>query len=180
VLADYPASFITSFHLPADKAGAIPELVRRFPNITVIDVAALVKQLHATIDQVARAVQLVFGFAVLAGLAVLYAALQASGDERRHELAVLRALGARSRQLSGALVTEFAALGALAGLLAGIAASLIGWGLARFAFRLDYLPQMELWLVGTLAGVVLVVIAGWLGASSMLRQSALPALRAAQ
>jgi hypothetical protein len=39
---------------------------------------------------------------------------------------------------------------------------------------------MELWLVGTLAGVVLVVIAGWLGASSMLRQSALPALRAAQ
>jgi putative ABC transport system permease protein len=180
VLADYPASFITSFHLPADKAGAIPELVRRFPNITVIDVAALVKQLHATIDQVARAVQLVFGFAVLAGLAVLYAALQASGDERRHELAVLRALGARSRQLSGALVTEFAALGALAGLLAGIAASLIGWGLARFAFRLDYLPQMELWLVGTLAGGVLVVIAGWLGASSMLRQSALPALRAAQ
>lgn len=180
VLADFPASFITSFHLPADKAGAIPELVRRFPNITVIDVAALVKQLHATIDQVARAVQLVFGFAVLAGLAVLYAALQASGDERRHELAVLRALGARSRQLSGALVTEFAALGALAGLLAGIAASLIGWGLARFAFRLDYLPQMELWLVGALAGVVLVVIAGWLGASSMLRQSALPALRAAQ
>lgn len=180
VLADFPASFITSFHLPADKAGAIPELVRRFPNITVIDVAALVKQLHATIDQVARAVQLVFGFTVLAGLAVLYAALQASGDERRHELAVLRALGARSRQLSSALVTEFAALGALAGLLAGIAASLIGWGLARFAFRLDYLPQMELWLVGALAGVVLVVIAGWLGASSMLRQSALPALRAAQ
>ncbi|MBI3095592.1 MAG: FtsX-like permease family protein [Rhodocyclales bacterium] len=180
VLEDYPASYITSFHLPAGQAGAIPELVRAFPNITVIDVAALVRQLHATIDQVARAVQLVFGFAVLAGLAVLYAALQASSDERRHELAVLRALGARSRQLSSALLAEFAALGALAGLLAGIAASLIGWGLARFAFRLDYLPQPELWLIGLLAGMALVVVAGWLGASSMLRQSALPALRAAQ
>ena len=180
VLQDYPASYITSFHLPADKAGVIPELVRAFPNLTVIDVAALVRQLHATIDQVARAVQLVFGFAVLAGLAVLYAALQASSDERRHELAVLRALGARSRQLSAALLAEFAALGALAGLLAGIAASLIGRALARFAFRLDYLPQVELWLVGLLAGTVLVVVAGWLGASSMLRQSALPALRAAQ
>jgi len=180
VLQDYPASYITSFHLPAGKAGVIPELVRAFPNITVIDVAALVRQLHATIDQVARAVQLVFGFAVLAGLAVLYAALQASSDERRHELAVLRALGARSRQLSAALLAEFAALGALAGLLAGIAASLIGWGLARFAFRLDYLPQVELWFVGLLAGLVLVVVAGWLGAASMLRQSALPALRAAQ
>ena len=180
VLENFPVSYITSFHLPAEKAGTIPELVRAFPNLTVIDVAALVKQLHATIDQVVRAVQLVFGFAVLAGLAVLYAALQASSDERRHELAVLRALGARSRQLSSALLAEFAALGALAGLLAGIAASLIGWGLARFAFRLDYLPQPGLWLTGLLAGTVLVVIAGWLGASSMLRQSALPALRAAQ
>ena len=180
VLGSFPASYITSFHLPADKSAAIPELVRAFPNLTVIDVAALVKQLHATIDQVARAVQLVFGFAVLAGLAVLYAALQASSDERRHELAVLRALGARSRQLSAALLAEFAALGALAGLLAGIAASLIGWGLARFAFRLDYLPQPALWVIGLLSGVVLVVVAGWLGASSMLRQSALPALRAAQ
>jgi putative ABC transport system permease protein len=93
---------------------------------------------------------------------------------------VLRALGARSRQLSAALLAEFAALGALAGLLAGIAASLIGWGLARFAFRLDYLPQPGLWVIGLLSGVVLVVVAGWLGASSMLRQSALPALRAAQ
>ena len=92
---------------------------------------------------------------------------------------MLRALGARSRQLSAALLAEFAALGALAGLLAGVAASLIGWGLARFAFRLDYLPQVELWLIGLLAGTVLVVVAGWLGASSMLRQSALPALRAA-
>jgi hypothetical protein len=116
-LENYPASYITSFHLPAEAAMVIPELVRRFPNITVIDVAALVRQLHATIDQVARAVQLVFGFAVLAGLAVLYAALQASADERRHELAVLRALGARSRQLAAALLAEFAALGALAGLL---------------------------------------------------------------
>ena len=180
VLENFPVSYITSFHLPADRAAAIPELVSTFPNLTVIDVAALVRQLHATIDQVSRAVQLVFGFAVLAGLAVLYAALQASSDERRHELAVLRALGARSRQLSSALLAEFAALGALAGLLAGIAASLIGWGLARFAFRLDYLPQPELWLIGMVAGMVLVVAAGWLGASSMLRQSALPALRAAQ
>ncbi|MBK7765870.1 MAG: FtsX-like permease family protein [Sulfuritalea sp.] len=180
VLDNFPASYITSFHLPAENANVIPELVRAFPNLTVIDVEALVRQLHATIDQVARAVQLVFGFAVLAGLAVLYAALQASSDERRHELAVLRALGARRRQLAGALLAEFAALGALAGLLAGIAASLIGWGLARFAFRLDYLPQPGLWLVGLLAGAVLVIVAGWLGAASMLRQSALPALRAAQ
>ncbi len=180
VLEEFPASYITSFHLPAERAGVIPELVRRFPNLTVIDVAALVRQLHATIDQVARAVQLVFGFAVLAGLAVLYAALQASGEERRHEFAVLRALGASGRQLASAVLAELAALGALAGLLAGVASSLIGWALARLAFHLDYLPQPGLWLIGLLAGSALVVAAGWLGLAPMLRQSALPVLRAAQ
>jgi len=178
-LRDFPASYITSFHLPDTRGAVIPELVKRFPNITVIDVAALVRQLQGTIDQVARAVQLVFGFAILAGLAVLYAALQASADERRHEIAVLRALGARRRQLGAALAAEFAALGALAGIVAGMAASLIGWGLARFAFRLDYLPQVELWLVGASAGFVLVLVSGWLGVAGMLRQSAMPGLRAA-
>ena len=138
------------------------ELVRAFPNLTLIDVAALVEQVQSTLNQISQAVQLVFGFAVLAGIAVLYAALQASGDERRHELAVLRALGAQQRQLNRALFAEFAAVGALAGVLAGIGARLIGWGLARFVFRLDYLPNPSLGGIGMVVGIMLVSIAGWL------------------
>ena len=57
--------------------------------------------------------------------------------------------------------------------------SLIGWSLARFVFRLDYLPNPSLWLVGLAVGMVLVSIAGWLGAAGILRQPALPTLRAA-
>ncbi len=117
---EQPTSFITSFHLPPGQETTISDLVRQFPNLTVIDVAALVRQLQTTLDQVARAVQLVFGFALLAGLVVLYAALQASAGERNHELAVLRALGGRRRQLHQALFAEFATLGAIAGLLAGL------------------------------------------------------------
>ena len=178
-LEKFPASYITSFHLPYAQRGLAVDLVRAFPNLTLIDVAALVEQAQATLNQISQAVQLIFGFAVLAGIAVLYAALQASGDERRHELAVLRALGAQQRQLSRALLAEFAALGALAGLLAGVGASLIGWSLARFVFRLDYLPNPSLWLIGMGVGIVLVSIAGWLGAAGILRQPALPTLRAA-
>jgi putative ABC transport system permease protein len=177
-IEDFPASYITSFHLPVEQAGFAVELVKRFPNLTLIDVGTLLRQVQSTLDQVAQAVQLVFGFAVLAGLAVLYAALQASGDERRHELAVLRALGARQSQLARALLAEFIALGALAGLLAGIGASLIGWGLARFAFRLDYLPNPTLWLAGLILGVVMVGLAGIAGAWPILRQPALTTLRA--
>jgi len=173
-----PASYITSFYLPDNRGAVIPELVKAYPNLTVIDIASLVKQLNATLDQVVRAVELVFGFAVLAGLAVLYAALQASSDERRHELAVLRALGARRRQLVRTLLAEFLMLGTMAGLLAGIAASLIGWGLARFVFQLDYLPQPQLWFIGMAAGSVIVATVGWLSSAKLLRQPAMVALRA--
>lgn len=159
-LADRPMSYITSFYLPPARADMVNELVRQFPNLTVIDVVTLLRQLQETLDQVVRAVQLVFGFALLAGLAVLYAALQASAGERRHELAVLRALGGRRHQLRTALVAEFLALGAIAGLLAGLAATALGTALARWVFHLDYLPTPRLLLIGLLAGAVGVVLAG--------------------
>ena len=174
-----PASYISSFHLPHDKVAMVAQLVRRFPNLTVIDVEAIMRQLQDTINKVARAVQGVFGFALLAGLAVLYAALQATADERAHEIAVLRALGARERQLRATLVAEFALLGAIAGTLAGGGTALISMALARWAFHLPYTPNPMLLVIGLLGGVVLVVSAGLFGSRAALRSSPLQALRAA-
>lgn len=176
-LEGLPTSFITSFHLPAGQETFVAELVRRFPNVTVIDIAALMRQLQATLDQVVRAVQLVFVFSLLAGLVVLYAALEASGGERSHELAVLRALGGRRRQLRQALLAEFATLGALAGLLAGLGASAIGTALARWVFQLPYVPSPALPLTGALLGALGVALAGWFTARSTLRSPVIEGLR---
>jgi putative ABC transport system permease protein len=173
-----PASYITSFHLPPARAALTTDLVRAFPNLTVIDIAAVMRQLDAMLGQIVQAISLVFGFAMLAGMAVLYAALQAGSDERQHELAVLRALGARHRQLRRALLAEFLMLGATAGLLAGLAAGLIGWGLARFAFQLDYVPSPHWLLAGLLAGSGIVASVGWLGSAHLLRDPVMPVLRA--
>ncbi len=159
-LDNYPTSYITSFHLPAGQEAVVSDLVRQLPNLTVIDVASLMRQIQETLDQVIGAVQLVFGIALLAGLVVLYAALQASAGERRHELAVLRALGAQGAQLRAALLAEFAALGGVAGLLAGIAATAMATGLARWVFQLDYLPTPIILLVGIVAGSFGVMGAG--------------------
>jgi len=177
VLERYPASYITSFHLPEGQGSFINALVRDFPNLTVIDVATLVRQMQAMLDQLARAVQVVFGFALLAGLVVLYAALQASNDERNYELALLRALGARNRQLRVALLAEFAVLGAIAGLLAGMGAATIAWALAHFAFQLDYRPDWLLLPLGLVAGALGVMLVGWMGTASTLQRPALESLR---
>src|SRR5690606_32608376 len=75
VLERQPQSLITSFHLPEGKETFVAALVQRFPNLTVIDVGQILRQLRAVIDQVAQAVQFVFLFTLAAGVVVLYAAL---------------------------------------------------------------------------------------------------------
>jgi len=170
LLDSHPVSDITSFHLPAARASLATELVRAFPNITVVDVAAVVRQLQDSFDRVARAVQMLFGLTMVAGLAVLYAALLASADERRRELAVMRALGGRGRQLRAALLAEFAMLGALAGALAGMGAGAIGWLLAHFVFHLPYLPGPGLVAIGVAAGAVGVAAAGWRATRAILHK----------
>ena len=145
----------------------------------MIDVDSLVRQLQDTLAQVARAVQAVFAFALLAGLVVLYAALQGTADERAQEVAILRALGARQRQLRLMLLAELAALGAVAGLLAGLGATAIAWGLAAFVFHLPYLPSPFLVGAGLLCGVAVAVPAGFWGLRHTLLASPLQALRQA-
>ncbi|MDD5176943.1 MAG: FtsX-like permease family protein [Sterolibacterium sp.] len=177
MLENYPATYITSFYLTVNRANFINGLVREFPNLTVIDVASLVRQMQVSLDQLAHAVQAVFGFALLTGLIVLYAAMQASQDERLYELAVLRALGARSRQLFAVLLADFASLGAIAGLLAGIGSGAISWALARFVLHLDYRPDSLLLLYGLAAGAIGVALTGWIGTAGALKRPALEVLR---
>ena len=102
------------------------ELTARFPNLTVVDVGAAVQQAQDVIDQVIDAVQVVFMFALGAGLLVLYSALVATEDERRREAAVMRVYGASRAQVTGSQRVEFLAMGLLAGLLATPGAAAIG------------------------------------------------------
>ena len=157
-----PASYITSFHLPADAGSFANDLVRRFPNLTVIDVGMMIRQLQDTLDQVARAVEVLFVLALAAGLVVLYAGIEAGADQRRRELALMRALGGRRRHLRWSMTAEFLAMGALGGLLAGGAAAGMAWALGQFAFHLDYRPSVWLPLAGIGAGALGVAATGLL------------------
>ena len=178
MLENDPASLITSFHLPAQQHDFTTRLVNRFPNLSVIDVAAVLAQVQAMTDKLIVIVQFVFAFAVLAGLVVLYAALQATHDEREFELAMLRTLGARNRQVRQALLAEFLVLGGVAGALAGVGASAIGWALAHFVFKMSYLPGLAPLVLAVVLGAAGVVAGGWLGTRGLLSRPPLASLRA--
>jgi putative ABC transport system permease protein len=122
----------------------------------------------------------VFGFTVLAGLMVLYAAIQSSLDERLLEGAVLRTLGAGRRQLLGGMAVEFAGIGLIAGLIAASGAAGAGYMLAEHLFRFSYHVNVALWWWGGAGGALSVAAAGLWGTRFILRRPPWQTLRELQ
>ena len=180
VLDDVTGTLITSVHVEPAQRPALVDLVRTFPEITIIDIDALLTQVRSVMDRAALAVQYVFGFTLLAGLVVLLAAAQATRDERRFESAILRTLGAsRSLVLQG-VAAEFLVLGLLSGVLAAAGASVAGYFLAREVFDLAYRPDPAVWVAGIVGGTLMVGLAGVLAAWSAVTQPPVATLRQAQ
>jgi putative ABC transport system permease protein len=177
MLEDYPASYITSFYVPPDKAQAANALIKNFPNLLMIDVEAMIAQVRHIMDQISQTMSAVFMFTLLSGLAVLYAALLATQDERVREAAILRTLGADSRYLHRLHLTEFATLGALSGLFAAAGAVLLGWILASRVLEIPFHLGEMIWLAGIGGGAVTVTLAGWLATRQVVRMPPLVILR---
>ncbi|WP_300759519.1 FtsX-like permease family protein [Janthinobacterium sp.] len=176
-MADTPQTWITAFHLPAEHADLGNALSRDFPNLTVVDVGGILKQIQAVLDQVVTAVEFLFAFTLASGLLVLYAALMGSQDERTREAGLLRALGATRRQLAQAQLIEFSLVGALAGLLAATGAAAMGWALATYQFKFAWSFAPGVWVFGLLAGALCAIAGGWLGLRNVLKHPPLQTLR---
>ena len=176
-MADMPQTWITAFRAPETDKRFVNQLTQDYPNLTVVDVGAMIKQLTSVLDQVITAVEFLFLFTLVSGVLVLYAALAGSQDIRMREAALLRALGATRRQLSQAQWIEFLLIGGLAGLLAASGASAVGWALAKFSFNFEWSFSPVVWLAGFMVGALCAVIGGWLGLRNVLNQPPLLSLR---
>ncbi|MDP5008778.1 MAG: FtsX-like permease family protein, partial [Glaciimonas sp.] len=179
LVADMPQTWITAFHLPAQYIAQANQLTHDFPNLTVVDVGSIIKQLQEVVDQVVAAVEFLFLFTLLSGVLVLYAALLSSQDERKREAGLLRALGATRKQLSHAQWIEFALIGSLAGFLAASGAAAIGWALAHFVFNFTWTFSPLIWLAGMVIGAACTFVGGWISLRSVLSQPPLQTLREA-
>ena len=178
-LLDYPATYIASMRVEPAERSALAELVRRHPTISVIDLDSILAQVRGIIEKASLAVQAVFFFTLAAGIAVLFAAVQSTIDERRFESAMLRALGARKRIVFAGVMAEFAALGAAAGLLASAGASILAAVVAVNLFNLPYSFNPMLWVAGLSAGIVVVCASGFVAARGAVNAAPVDVLRGA-
>ncbi len=178
LLEAMPTSFVTSFYLATKQEKILNDLVRTFPNLSVIDVAAIMTRFRMMTEQVSKAVQFVFLFTVLAGLVVLYSAISTTLDERIFENAIMRTVGASRRHLVIAQLAEFSALGFAAGLLGGLGACGLGYGLSRYVLKVPFTLNPTIILLGIVAGTVGVSIAGMIGMRGILDRPPLEVIRA--
>jgi putative ABC transport system permease protein len=177
-LPDVPSTFMSAFKAPA-APGFDNTLVRAFPNITSVDMTATLAQVQRVLDQVIGAVEFLFAFTLAAGLVVLFAAVTATREERAREFAIMRAVGAKSSLLRQVQRIELIGVGLLAGFLASIVASAVGWALARYVFEFDWIVSLWVPLLGSLSGALLALAAGWWGLRDVLRRPVVETLRRA-
>jgi putative ABC transport system permease protein len=177
LLEAYPATYISSFHLPDGAHEILIELVRRFPSVTIIDVDALLAKVREIMARANLGMRYVFLFTLMAGMTVLLAAIQSTLDERRHETAILRTLGADRRGIRRGLLAEFLTLGALAGALAAFAATVLSAWLATQVFHFPYHGNPWIWVTGILGGSLGIGAAGLLGTHGVLRHPPMESLR---
>ena len=178
-IEQYPATFVSSLKIEGDQSDTLLQLVRAHPSVSVIDLEAILQQVKGIIDKATLAVQAVFMFTLAAGIAVLFAAVQSTIDERRFESALLRALGVKRRTVLSGVLTEFAALGFSAGLLAATGASMLAAVIASTVFDLEYHFSPLMWAAGLAGGTALVCLSGFVAVRGAINVPPADVLRAA-
>ena len=157
------ATFLSTALLEREQKILLNDLIRLFPTIVVIEIDALIEQIQTIIAQVTSAIELILLLVLLSGALVLLSCVNATLDERFHENAILRTLGAGKKLILTSLLIEFAFIGIIAGLIATIGAEASLYFLQEKVFGQEFSLHYWVWLAGPLLGMF--IIAG-LGVNS--------------
>jgi putative ABC transport system permease protein len=168
IMAKTPHSFVGFLQVnpgAEGRANLQRDVVRAYPNVSVIDVSTILASIREVVDNATTAITIVGTVTVASGILVLIGAVAMTKFQRVYDAAIYRTLGASTRRLATMVVIEYGALGALAGLLGGLGAVGLSWVAASRLFEIEWRPD---WL-GIVAGVgvtTLVVAAIGLAASA--------------
>jgi putative ABC transport system permease protein len=181
VLDKAPQTIIALARVPDPRARAEVQrdLVQRYPNVSSLDLGLVQETLDSIVGKVSTVIRFLALFSILGGVIVLIGALTTSRFQRMRESALLKTLGAGRSQIGRILITEYFALGTLAGLTGMLLSVVAGWLLVRFFFEFDYaVPVLRMALLW--AGVsVITVIIGVVNSRDVLRRPPLAVLREA-
>ena len=171
------ATFLSTALMEREQKILLNDLVRLFPTVVVIEIDALIEQIQTIIIQVTSAIELISILVLLCGALVLVACVNASLDERFHENAILRTLGAGRKLILSSLLIEFASIGVVAGLIATLGAEASVYYLQEEIFEQEFSFHTWTWIAGPTLGMFIIAGLGMNSTREVVSTSPLNVLR---
>lgn len=159
------------------QAPFVSKMVRAFPTAVVLELNNIIERIRGVIQRVTQGLEMILLLVLACGALVLFAAISVSYDERLRENAILRTLGSSRKIVVGALAVEYAALGAIAGFIAGAGNEIVLYFLQTMVFKIEASWHPQLWLLGLVSGVVLITVLGLLRSREIIAVPPLQSLR---
>jgi putative ABC transport system permease protein len=180
-LENAPQTFVGAIDGPTaepERSRFERAIVDRYPNVSVIDVADIVRSVSRILSNITLAVTFIGGFVLLSGVLILVGSIAMTKFQRVYEAAVLKTLGARRRVLLTMMLAEYGLLGLVAGMVGALAANVVAYTIARYVFEIEWSFAPAVNLAGVAATVLLVGAVGVLSSFDVLTRKPLAILRA--
>ena len=179
VLESAPAFYVAVTRTASAQESAALQraVVEKFPNVSAIDLTLVLNTLDSVLKKVSLAIRFMALFTVVTGLLVLAGAVLVSRHQRMRESILLRTLGASAAQIRRILLAEYASLGLLAALSAGLMSLAATWLLAHYVFRMAVTFQPLPIVTALVAVPVLTVVTGLLSSRGVATQPPMEILR---
>jgi len=179
VLEDAPQFHVLMTKTPDTKISAKFQaaVVRKFPNISVIDLGLVLQVLDTLLGKISFVIRFMASFSIITGWIVLISAVRSSKNQRLREIVLLRTIGAKSIQILAITAIEYLFLGLLASLAGVIIAMAGSWVLAAYIFNTSFTPQLFPVLLLFSSITLIVVITGMLSSRGVLKYPPLEVLR---
>lgn len=180
VLDKFPHTLMGSFYLPLEMRHKIGALHRQFPQISIIDLEAVLQQVSTWVFKVSSILEIILSLILLSGMLLMAIMMRATLKARVHESALLKCLGASREFLKKIIIIEYMILGGICGVVSGFLAQMVMHDIAYDYFDINYNIGWKWILIGFGGSVTLLVSLGLLGFRRVINTAPIQILRNAK
>ncbi|MFL5728976.1 MAG: ABC transporter permease [Cytophagaceae bacterium] len=152
-------------------------LIKRFPNVSVVDLSFILSTVKKILQQVSLVIEFMASFSIITGILVLGGSIILSRYQRMQESVLLRTLGASGKQILTINSLEYFFLGSVASLTGIVLAMAVSWSFAKFALEAEFSLDIPAALILFLSGSLLTTLIGILNSRKVLTTAPLEVLR---
>jgi putative ABC transport system permease protein len=179
VLEDAPQFRLAAARLPAGGEQQVQDrLAAAYPNVTMLQTRAILERIAGILRRIGLGVRFLGGFTVLAGIAILAGAVSAGSARRGREVALLKTLGMTRRGVGAVFATEYALIGAVAGVIGAAGGGVLSWFVLTRGMEAHWRLEPAAYGVAVAGAIGLAVAAGLAASLTALRRRPIEALRA--